>query len=128
VVKHCFTTTAERRHYPSTGGTLYHFDCAGAGLRHSLTSRLHKWCSLDQEKAIGNLFAPVYFVFLSLLMTALTAKVVAMWVLGYSVIPVIFIIPTFNLITIICTVVILKNIVELPATTKDVSYEKSIVA
>lgn len=35
----------------------------------------------------GYMFAPVYFVFLSLLMTALTAKVIAMALLGYQVIP-----------------------------------------
>ena len=59
---------------------------------------------------LGLLLAPVYFIFLSILMTALTAKVIAMWSLGYNVVPVIFIIPSFNLVTILCTVIILKNI------------------
>jgi hypothetical protein len=67
---------------------------------------------LIRKKPLGYLFGPVYFVFLSLLMTALTAKVIAMKILGYNVIPVVFIIPTFNLITIICTIVLLKNIKE----------------
>lgn len=67
-----------------------------------------------RKKSLGYLLAPVYFVFLSLLMTALTAKVIAMKVLGYDVIPVIFIIPTFNILTIICTVIILKNIHNVP--------------
>lgn len=65
---------------------------------------------LIRKKPLGYLFGPVYFVFLSLLMTALTAKVIAMRILGYNVIPVIYIIPTFNLITIICTIIILKDI------------------
>jgi hypothetical protein len=67
-----------------------------------------------KRTAYGYLLAPIYFVFLSVLMTALTAKVIAMYSLGYNVIPVIFIIPTFNLITILSTVAILKNIVEVP--------------
>jgi hypothetical protein len=63
-----------------------------------------------KKRAAGYLLAPVYFVFLSLLMTALTAKVIAMAILGYNVIPVIFIIPAFNLAAIVCTIIILKNI------------------
>lgn len=66
---------------------------------------------LIRKKPLGYLLAPVYFVFLSLLMTALTAKVIAMSILGYNVIPVIFIIPAFNLITIVFTVIILRNII-----------------
>jgi hypothetical protein len=45
-------------------------------------------------------------------MTALTAKVVAMAVLGQNVIPVIFIIPTFNLMAILCMVNTIRNIQE----------------
>ena len=45
-------------------------------------------------------------------MCALTAKVIAMLILGYNVIPVIFFIPTFNLVTVISTIAILKNINE----------------
>ena len=63
-----------------------------------------------RKKAIGYLLAPVYYVFLSLLITALTAKVIAMAILGYGVIPVIFIIPAFAFITIICTLLILKSV------------------
>jgi hypothetical protein len=81
---------------------------------------------LIKKKVFGYLLAPVYLVFLSLLMTALTAKVIAMFLLGYNVIPVIFIIPAFNLITIISTVVILRNITELTTTTKTLSYEKEV--
>jgi hypothetical protein len=50
-----------------------------------------------RERNAGYLLAPVYLVFLALLMTALTAKVVAMGLLGQNIVPVVFIIPTFNL-------------------------------
>jgi hypothetical protein len=62
---------------------------------------------LIRKKTFGYLFAPVYFVFLSLLMTALSAKIIAMQMLDYNVIPAIFIIPAFNVITIICCIIIL---------------------
>jgi hypothetical protein len=77
---------------------------------------------------LGYLLAPIYFVFLSILMAALTAKVIAMALLGYNVIPVIFIIPTFNLLTIISTVAILKNVVEPSITSKSIRHEKAIYA
>jgi hypothetical protein len=64
---------------------------------------------LMKKKPLGYLLTPIYFIFLSLLMTALTAKVIAMYSLGYNVIPVIFIIPTFNIITIACTLLLLKS-------------------
>lgn len=67
---------------------------------------------LIKRKRFGYLFAPIYFIFLSLLMTALSAKVIAMKMLGYNVIPVIFIIPAFNIISIICTLSVLKSIKE----------------
>jgi hypothetical protein len=63
-----------------------------------------------RKRPLGYLLTPIYYVFLSLLMTALTAKVVAMKMIGYNVIPVIFIIPTFNIVSILCTVVIFKNV------------------
>ncbi|HLP47669.1 MAG TPA: hypothetical protein VK469_17115 [Candidatus Kapabacteria bacterium] len=65
---------------------------------------------LLKKKAFGYLLGPVYLVFLSILMTALTAKVIGMALLGFNVIPVIFIIPTFNIITIICSILILRSI------------------
>jgi hypothetical protein len=65
---------------------------------------------LIRKNPFGYLFAPVYFVFLSLLMTALSAKIIAMKVLGHNVITAIFIIPAFNIIAIICTIIILKSI------------------
>lgn len=56
----------------------------------------------------GYLFAPVYLVFLSILMTALTAKITAMGLSGYNIIPAIFIIPAINLISVITTIVLLR--------------------
>jgi hypothetical protein len=65
-----------------------------------------------KRNPFGYLLAPVYFIFLSLLMLALSAKVVAMGLLGQNVIPAIVIIPMFGLIAISCSVVIFKNIKE----------------
>lgn len=65
-----------------------------------------------KRRPFGYLLAPVYFVFLSLLMMALSAKIVAMASLGYNVIPAIFIIPLFGIASIGCTVLILKNLKE----------------
>jgi hypothetical protein len=65
---------------------------------------------LIRKKPSGYLLAPVFFVFLSLLMTALSAKIIAMKILDYNVVPAIFIIPAFNVITIICCLIILRSI------------------
>ena len=65
---------------------------------------------LYRKKPGGFVYAPVYLVFLSLLMTALSAKVVAMYMSGYHVIPVIFIIPVFNVMTIACMFSVWRNI------------------
>lgn len=65
---------------------------------------------LFKKNRYGFLLGPIYFVFLSILMAALCAKIVAMGMNGYNIIPVIFIIPTFNLIAIICSILLLKNL------------------
>lgn len=64
---------------------------------------------LWQKRPWGYLLGPVYLIFLSLLMTALTAKVIAMGIMGYNIIPVIFIIPTFALAAILCSAALLKK-------------------
>lgn len=69
--------------------------------------------SLYRRKSLGFVLAPVYIIFLTLLITALTAKVIAMALLGYNVIPVIFIIPFFNVVALICSILTLKNTREL---------------
>lgn len=63
-----------------------------------------------RKNRFGYLMTPVYFVFLSLLMTALTAKVIAMWTLGQHVMPAILIIPAFGITAIICTLYIFSSI------------------
>jgi hypothetical protein len=65
---------------------------------------------LYKKKPFGYKLAAVYTVFLSILMTALSAKVIAMALLGYNVIPVIFIIPAFNILSAICAVLSIRNI------------------
>lgn len=65
---------------------------------------------LYKKRKSGFLYSTVYLGFLSLLMTALTAKIIAMAMNGMNVIPVIFIIPSFNLITVLCAYLMIKNI------------------
>ena len=72
-------------------------------------SFLSGWLFLRRRPA-GYLLAPVYLVFLTLLMTALTAKVIAMAMIGANVIPAIILIPLFNLTALWCTIRIFKNL------------------
>jgi hypothetical protein len=65
---------------------------------------------LIKRAPIGFLLGSVYFVFLSLLMTALTGKIIAMAFVGVNVIPAIFIIPLINLTTVLCSIVIFRHI------------------
>jgi len=65
---------------------------------------------LLKKRSGGYLAATIYLVFLSVLMTALSAKIIAMAAHGAEVIPVIFIIPTINIITIICSVLMVRGI------------------
>jgi hypothetical protein len=53
---------------------------------------------LLRQRPIGYLVGPIYLVFLALLTTALTAKVLAMGGLGYEIVPAVFIIPAFNVV------------------------------
>ena len=55
---------------------------------------------LLKKKDLGYLAVPVYSVFLSILMTALTAKLIAMGMQGQQIIPAIIFIPSFALISI----------------------------
>jgi hypothetical protein len=65
---------------------------------------------LLKRKPMGFMTATVYFIFLSLLMTALVAKIIFMGLNGYNIIPVIFIIPLFAFISMICSFRLLRNI------------------
>jgi len=48
-----------------------------------------------KHRPMGYLLAPIYLVFLTLMMMALTAKIIAMGMLGQEIFPVIVIIPSF---------------------------------
>ena len=63
-----------------------------------------------KKKPLGYLAATVYIIFLSILMTALTAKIIGMALNNVNVIPAIFIIPVINLTAIYCVIILLKNI------------------
>ncbi|TDL75776.1 hypothetical protein E2R56_08320 [Rhodococcus qingshengii] len=65
---------------------------------------------LIKRVPIGYFLGSIYFVFLSFLMTALSGKIIGMALAGVKVVPVIFIIPTINLITILSSIIIFKNI------------------
>ena len=65
---------------------------------------------LIKRKPFGYLFGTAYIGFLSILMTALTAKIIAMSMHGVNVIPAVFIIPTFNIITMFSLYLMIKNI------------------
>ena len=67
---------------------------------------------LRRKKPLAYLLGPVYLVFLSLLMTALTAKITAMGMEGYSIIPAIFIIPTFAVIAVVLSYLLINNVKE----------------
>lgn len=67
---------------------------------------------LIKQKLFGYLLAPIYFVFLSLLMLVLTAKIIGMGLIGQNIIPAVFIIPTLALTSIVCIVLLFKNINE----------------
>jgi hypothetical protein len=65
-----------------------------------------------KKRSTGYLLAPVYLVFLSLLMLALTAKLIVMYAAGFNVVPAIFIIPVFAVLSITAMISILRNIRE----------------
>lgn len=66
-----------------------------------------------KKKPFSYLLAPVYMIFLSLLMTALTAKVIGMALSSISTGPAIVVIPLLNISAIICSILIMKNIKEM---------------
>lgn len=65
---------------------------------------------LIRKHKFGFLMAPVYLVFLSLLMTALIAKILAMALAGVNVVPAIVIIPCIALVSIGCGFILIRNI------------------
>lgn len=71
------------------------------------------WLMLKKH-ALGLLFATVYIIFLAILMTALSAKIIAMGLQGINIIPVVFIIPTFNLLSLALAGYLLYKIQSVP--------------
>ena len=65
---------------------------------------------LYQKRKIGYLAGVSYIIFLAILMTALSAKILAMMLHGVNVVPAIFIIPTINIATVVFSYLILKSI------------------
>jgi hypothetical protein len=65
---------------------------------------------LFKDRNIGYLMSAVTLVFLCFLMTALVAKIIAMAMTGVNVIPVVFIIPTFLVLVIICSILLFRKI------------------
>ncbi len=63
-----------------------------------------------QKKPMGFLATPIYLVFLSILMLALVAKIIAMGLLGQNIIPVVFIIPAIALTSITFAALVLRSI------------------
>lgn len=63
---------------------------------------------LVRRVPFGLLLGAVYLVFLSFMMTALTAKVLAMAFLGQNVVPVIFLIPSQAAVTVACAYLLLR--------------------
>lgn len=65
---------------------------------------------LKKKAPMGYFMGPVYYLFLSLLMTALTAKIAGMALVGVNVFPAILIIPIINLVTIFGVFIIFRSI------------------
>lgn len=64
---------------------------------------------LIKKRQLGYLMSSVTLVLLSLLMSALVAKIIAMALAGVNVVPAVFIIPCFLIFSIICTIILFKN-------------------
>lgn len=65
---------------------------------------------LVKKNAYGYLMASVTSVLLSILMSALVAKIIAMAVVGVNVVPAVFIIPVFMMLAIVSAWILFKNI------------------
>ena len=63
-----------------------------------------------RKKYYGYLFTTIYLIFLSMMMAALTSKILFMAHAGQNVIPVIFIMPTVCVISFMFSLFILKNL------------------
>lgn len=66
---------------------------------------------LIKKQPFGFLMASVTLILLSLLMSALVAKIIAMAMSKVNVVPAVYIIPCFLVLSILCGTVLLKNII-----------------
>lgn len=64
---------------------------------------------LLKRKPLGYLLAPVYIIFLAILMVALTAKVIGMALLGAEVFPASILIPSFTLLAFACALLVIRH-------------------
>lgn len=67
---------------------------------------------LIKRKPEGFFMGVPYIIFLSILMTALSAKITAMGLTGVEIFPAVVIIPAINLVTLLCTVVMIREVKE----------------
>ncbi len=67
---------------------------------------------LIKRQPWGYLLGPICTIFLSLMMLALTAKIIVMGLLYYNIVPAIFIIPAFLGLAVLSSILLLKNIKE----------------
>lgn len=65
---------------------------------------------LIKRRTFGYLLAPIYIIFLSLLMTALTAKVIGMILNGVDAGPAIVIIPLINMMAVLFMIMVIRSI------------------
>ena len=63
-----------------------------------------------KRKPLGFLLTPVYLVFLSILMTALSAKIAAMALTGVNIFPAVIIIPLINLLSVVFAFRLIKSV------------------
>ncbi len=63
-----------------------------------------------KRKPAGFVFAPVYIVFLTILMTSLSAKIIAMGMQGANIIPAVFLIPAIQVTAIVTAFLLLKHV------------------
>lgn len=68
---------------------------------------------LGKRRGWGLAAGPVYLVFLSFLMTALTAKIIGMGMVGAAIFPAVVIIPGIQTVTIITTILVLRGAEEI---------------
>jgi hypothetical protein len=65
---------------------------------------------LFTKKPLGYVLAPVYITFLSMIMLALTSKIVGMWLTGYEVFPVIILFPVLLILTLTNASLMYRNV------------------